>query len=188
MIDSKGVLDMERTFKKDQVIFSQGDSGSTMYVIKSGKIAIRLNNGKPGEKTLVELEAPKYFGEMAILEAKPRSASAVVLEDAVVDEIDKEEFQTLIASHPEVAYEIMANLSARLRSVTSELFEACKAIAESLDEQGEEAVPKKEGLLAKLKRYAKAYNDSLEQATPDCYDDYVQTMLYANYTGIRYFL
>jgi CRP/FNR family transcriptional regulator, cyclic AMP receptor protein len=69
-----------REFPKGHVLFKEGETGKEMYVIQSGKVRIGMTV-RGVEKTLVVLGAGEFFGEMAILNNKPRSASATVEED-----------------------------------------------------------------------------------------------------------
>src|SRR2546425_12309633 len=67
-------------FKKGTVLFSEGDEGEEMYIIQSGKVAIK-KRVPHGDTTLAVLEKGDFFGEMAILGRMPRSAGAGTLQD-----------------------------------------------------------------------------------------------------------
>jgi CRP/FNR family cyclic AMP-dependent transcriptional regulator len=67
-------------FDNGQVLFHEGDDGDDMYIIQSGRVAIK-KKVKDGDTTLAVLEKGDFFGEMAILERLPRSASAEVVEE-----------------------------------------------------------------------------------------------------------
>ena len=75
----------EITFGKDQVIFREGDNAATMYDILSGKVGIYKNYGAKNEQQIIVMEAGQVFGEMGMIEYYPRSATAVALEDTVVE-------------------------------------------------------------------------------------------------------
>ena len=147
----------ELSFKKNDVIFRQGDKGKEMYYINSGKVGIFIEYGTPRQRMLAEIETGDYFGEMALIDNMPRSAAAVVTEDALVTAIDSDTFHQFIGEHPQIAVEIMTNLSKRLRSLTAEFMEACRTIAESMDETGH---IKKKGLRERLKTYSDMYVQS----------------------------
>ena len=70
-----------KIYEKGEFIFKQGEYASCMYDICQGKVGIIANYGEDGEKTLTELGEGASFGEMGMLEAYPRSATAVALED-----------------------------------------------------------------------------------------------------------
>ena len=75
----------ELAFKKDDVIFRQGDKGAEMYYINSGKVGIYIEYGTPRQRLLAEIATGDYFGEMAIIDNMPRSATAAVTEDALYE-------------------------------------------------------------------------------------------------------
>ena len=68
-------------FEKGHVLFHEGDSGEDMFIIQSGKVAIKKRVKDGGDATLAVLEKGDFFGEMALLERLPRSATAEVIED-----------------------------------------------------------------------------------------------------------
>lgn len=147
------------SFKKGEIIFRQGAAATEMYTIKEGRVNIYFAYGTPNEKMLTILEEGKYFGEMAIVNNLPHSATAVAAEETLLLAIDKEEFLQFVVVQPEMALEIMQNTSERLRAVTVDYMNACKIISEML-ENGDEK-PKKQGITAKLKEYANLYAEAL---------------------------
>lgn len=147
----------ELSYKKNDIIFKQGDAAREMYYINSGKVGIYIQYGEASQRLLVELDTGKYFGEMAIIDDMPRSATAVVSEDALLTAIDRDTFRDFISEHPQIAVEIMQSLSERLRALTFDFMDACKAIAESMEENGK---IKKPGLLERLKKYSDMYVES----------------------------
>ena len=68
----------EKTLEAGETLFREGDEGDQMYLIKSGKIRIVKEMSKGEEKTLAVLEAGAFFGEMAVLDKRPRSASGAL--------------------------------------------------------------------------------------------------------------
>ena len=89
-------------FEKGRVLFREGDRGEDMYIVQSGKVAIKKKLAE-GETTLAVLEKGDFFGEMAILERMPRSASAEVIEDGDLIVIAGDMFGDMIKSNPEIA-------------------------------------------------------------------------------------
>jgi len=112
-------------FKKGTVLFHEGDEGEEMYIIQSGKVAIK-KRVPHGETTLAVLEKGDFFGEMAILERQPRSASATMLEDGDLIVISGEIFGDMIKSNPEVAVRMLRKQSIRLRETNRQLQEVLK--------------------------------------------------------------
>lgn len=93
------------------VIFSQGDTGSCLYVIRSGEVSIRVDN-----KILTRLGPGKLFGEMSLIDRSPRSASAIAETDVGLIAIDEKRFVFLVQHHPFFPLEIMRIIAERLRS------------------------------------------------------------------------
>jgi hydroxyacylglutathione hydrolase len=105
-----------KTYRKDEVICHEGDPGSHMYVISSGRVDItRCVNGSP--ETVATLGNGEVFGEMALIDSLPRSATAVSAEDDTrVHEIDHALFVYLVGQQPAFALIILKALSLRLRA------------------------------------------------------------------------
>jgi CRP-like cAMP-binding protein len=101
-------------FKAGQPIFVEGQRGSEMFIIEDGQVEIVRRRGAE-DRSLVLLEAGDFFGEMALLEDLPRSATARALTDCRLLPIDASTFDLMLRDHPEVAIRIMRMLSRRLR-------------------------------------------------------------------------
>lgn len=95
-----------------KTIFEKGDPGSCMYFIYEGRMRVH-----DGEQTLDELESGNAFGEMALLDAEPRSASVTALEDSRLLRLNQEPFYELMADRHEVARGIIRVLSRRVRAL-----------------------------------------------------------------------
>ncbi len=102
------------------MLFQEGDRGEEMYIIQSGKVKIskRLRGV---EKTLATLEKGEFFGEMAILNDKPRSAAAETVEDSDLLVIDRKTFDTLIRGNPEITIRFIKRLADRLREANEQM-------------------------------------------------------------------
>lgn len=109
-----------RSFPKGTVIFQENDPGAEMFIIQSGKVKIS-KKVRDVEKTLVILGKGDFFGEMSILNNKPRSASAEVIEDAKLLVIDAKTFEVMVRSNTEIAVRIIKNLSARLQEADNQI-------------------------------------------------------------------
>jgi len=101
--------------KADEVLFRAGDEGNAMYLIEEGKIRICMRAKEGHEVTLTELQRGDFFGEMALLEGKPRSADALVAENARLAVLSREHFLSFVRSNPNVALEMLTALANRLR-------------------------------------------------------------------------
>ncbi len=109
---------MVKEFSKGAVIFNDGDAGDVMYAIQQGKV--RINKTVRGvDKTLVVLGPGQFFGEMAILNSKPRSATAIVEEDAKLLEINSKAFEAMLragnAVSANIAITLLKILASRLQ-------------------------------------------------------------------------
>ena len=96
--------------EKDQVLFEEGDPGDTMYVVLSGELAVYLKG-----KILVCRTPGQYFGEMALIESKPRSASIRAITKSLLLEISKEQFESHFTSNPKALMALLRTLSDRSR-------------------------------------------------------------------------
>jgi CRP-like cAMP-binding protein len=107
-------------FDTGHVLFNEGDEGDEMFIIQSGRVAIK-KKVKDGDATLAVLEKGDFFGEMAILERMPRSASAEVLEAGDLIVIAGEVFGDMIKANPEIAVRMLRKYSIRLRETNRQL-------------------------------------------------------------------
>jgi CRP-like cAMP-binding protein len=100
-----------RSAKAGEVIFKEGDEADQLFAIKSGEIAIQLGN-----RTLAELSANSIFGEMALIDDSPRSATAVAKTDVELVPISEKQFLFLVSQTPFFALKVMRVLARRLRA------------------------------------------------------------------------
>ena len=102
-----------RTAKPGEVLFREGDEGRQMFVLQTGKVRLtRSICGK--DKIIADLGPGEFFGEMAILNQKPRSASATILEESKLLSIDSKTFEAMIKANTEIAVRMLQSFSARL--------------------------------------------------------------------------
>ena len=107
-------------FDSGQVLFHEGDEGDDMYIIQSGRVAIK-KKVKDADTTLAVLEKGDFFGEMAILERMPRSATAEVVEEGDLIVISGEMFGDMIKANPEIAVRMLRKQSIRLRETNRQI-------------------------------------------------------------------
>ena len=106
-----------------EIIFSEGDIGTEMFIIQSGTVELLKSIG--GEtRVLSTLEKGDFFGEMSVLEDVPRTASARAKSDVELVRINGATFDAMLKSNTEIAVRMMRKLSRRLREVTAMLEEA----------------------------------------------------------------
>jgi len=101
--------------KSGTVLFRAGDEGDAMYLIEEGKVRICVRAKDGHEVTLTELERGDFFGEMALLDGKARSADARVAEDARLAVLSREHFLSFVRANPNVGLEMLTALANRLR-------------------------------------------------------------------------
>ena len=100
----------EVTVSAGDIIFNKGDNGSSMYIIYDGAVKIH-----DGETTFIENKSRDFFGELALLDPEPRSATATALTDSLLLKLDEEEWYELMEDRPEVLRSIMRILCRRIR-------------------------------------------------------------------------
>lgn len=112
-------------YPEGHVLFREGDHGEDMYIVQSGKVAIK-KKVRDGETVLAVLEKGDFFGEMAMLERLPRSASAEMQEAGDLIVISGDMFGDMIKSNPEIAVRMLRKQSIRLRDTNKQLEEALR--------------------------------------------------------------
>ena len=100
----------EVEFATDEEVFAEGDQGDAMYLIVDGSVKVHS-----GEHVFAELGIRQCFGEMAILDAEPRSASITSLSELTLLKIRREDFAEILAEKPEISQGIIHVLTHRLR-------------------------------------------------------------------------
>ena len=97
------------------LLFREGDLGDAMYLIESGRVRIAITDDDEKEIVLAELAQGDFFGEMAIIDGKQRSAHAMVVEDARLSVLSRQDFLRFIRNNPTVALEMLSATFSRLR-------------------------------------------------------------------------
>lgn len=108
----------EKHLPRETLVFSQEDTGSSLFIIKEGKVRVVLY-GVDGREITISWYGPgDFFGEMSLLDGRPRSASVVVQEDATLLSLDREPFLGFLRKHPSAGISIVVELTRRLRHAT----------------------------------------------------------------------
>ncbi len=104
-----------RFFDQGATIFKENDEGSEMFIIISGLVEIRKATGPSSSKILTTLQKGDMFGEMAIIEKQPRSASAVAVQPTRVLVLNDKLYDSMLSSNPDFARKMNKVLSERIR-------------------------------------------------------------------------
>ncbi len=100
-----------RNFAPGEIIFREGDPGAEFFVIQSGRVEIRSGN-----RLLETLEENDIFGEMALIDDEPRSATVVAATDVIAAPVSEKQFLFLVRHTPYFALRVMRILTERLRT------------------------------------------------------------------------
>jgi CRP-like cAMP-binding protein len=103
-------------FKAGDVIFKEGDPARELFIVQSGEVEIRLGN-----RVLETLPQYSIFGEMALIDNAPRSATAVAVSDVKLVPVSEKQFMFLISNTPYFALNVMRVMAGRLRAVNRAL-------------------------------------------------------------------
>jgi CRP-like cAMP-binding protein len=110
-----------RSAAKDTTIFHEGDPAETVFVVAKGKVKIVTTSTDGKEFILSTLGAGQVFGEMALLESAPRSASVITATAVEMLVLNRHDFHHLMATTPGIAHKLLAILSRRLRRANSKM-------------------------------------------------------------------
>jgi len=112
-----------RRFRRGEVIFHLGDPGDALFIIVEGEVKISLPSDSGDEAILVRLMPGDVFGELALLDGAPRSASATALTAVETVVLPRDRFRELIADEPVVRDALLAALAGELRRLTTHVEE-----------------------------------------------------------------
>ena len=111
-----------QSYRKSEVIFEEGSTGSEMYLIHSGRVLLSVRKNETQEVPLVTLNPGDFFGEMALMDDSPRSATASAVEDDTeLIVMDRARFLFMVRQQPEFALSLMHTLCRRLRDMDKRL-------------------------------------------------------------------
>src|SRR5260370_16128822 len=109
-----------RNIEHNTAIFRAGDRGDSLCLIESGRVRISITDEDGKQLILAELASGDFFGEMALIDGKPRSADATAIDDARLSVLSREDFLSFVRGNADVAMEMISAVSHRLRR-TNEL-------------------------------------------------------------------
>ncbi|MCW8929514.1 MAG: Crp/Fnr family transcriptional regulator [Gammaproteobacteria bacterium] len=137
-------LTVTRVFKKNTFIVTQGDDSQSLYLVLSGHLKVIVNDEDSGKEVILKfLHRHDYFGELALFDTAPRSASVLTLEETQVALLPANHFMAYLNQHPEVALSILPSLASRTRMLSEHIYKLASLdtygrVADLLKEQATE--------------------------------------------------
>ncbi|MGD8907724.1 MAG: Crp/Fnr family transcriptional regulator [Chromatiales bacterium] len=112
---------VKRSFPKNTIVLSEGDSSDSLYLILSGKVKVFLNDENGKEAIINYQEAGEYFGELSLIDDSTRSASIMTVEKSTLAAITKQAFHQIMKENPDIAIHLLKDLVHRIRALTEEV-------------------------------------------------------------------
>ena len=103
---------------KNEVIIAQEDTSTDLYLILNGKVKVTLMSGEGEEYILTDLHVGDYFGEMSLIDGKPRCATVVAVEDSTFAVLEREKLIEALKRDPVLALDLLSTLVHKLRKAT----------------------------------------------------------------------
>jgi CRP/FNR family transcriptional regulator, cyclic AMP receptor protein len=110
-----------RSYEGGEVVFREGDSGDTCYVIRSGSVKVTRNHAGGRTITLAELRPGDIFGELAMFSGETRSATVEAVEPTTAVALLAADVRRLLLGHPDIAVKMLAGLADRLRAANERI-------------------------------------------------------------------
>lgn len=125
---------VERQLEGGEMIFHQGDPGTEMYIVEKGHVNIHLPGESSRRVSLKDISVGEYFGELALFDDKPRSASALATTNATLLELSRDTLSSYLERRPRAAMAILRTMAERLRETNAMLSErAAKNVVEEIE-------------------------------------------------------
>lgn len=111
-----------RRFRRGETIFHIGDPGDALFVVTDGRVKITLPADDGSEPAILATIGPGgFFGELALLDGAPRSATAVAIDAVAAQVLRRDAFDTLVDSQPTMCHALLAALAAEIRRLTAQI-------------------------------------------------------------------
>ena len=143
----------DASYKKGDIIYRQRDEANEIFFIKYGTIHLYLDYKTENAKLIGIASEGKVFGELGVIESKPRTMTAVAADDTIVTIVDKQSFPSYIKQNQNKMILVMESLSSRIRAQSQKLVKACKVVA-SYSEEKEKNVNVNKVLIEQMKTLA----------------------------------
>ena len=120
-VQSLARLTLRRRYPKDTVVFFENEEGDFFFMILEGRIKVTIL-GDDGREVILSVLGPgDFFGDMALLDNEPRSASAIAVEDSELISLHRSDFDALMATNPSITLALVRTLTARLRRANHQI-------------------------------------------------------------------
>jgi CRP-like cAMP-binding protein len=120
-ISSLGKLSSRRRYPKDTVVFFENEEGDSFFMILEGRIKVTIL-GDDGREVILSMLGPgDFFGEMALLDNEPRSATAIAVEETELLSLNRTDFQTVLTDNRSITTALIKILTARLRRANHQI-------------------------------------------------------------------
>ena len=120
-ITSLGKLSSRRRFPKDTVVFFENEEGDSFFMILEGRIKVTIL-GDDGREVILSMLGPgDFFGEMALLDNEPRSATAIAVEETELLSLHRTDFQSVLSDNRSITTALIKILTARLRRANHQI-------------------------------------------------------------------
>lgn len=124
------------SYAAGETIFHEHEPGDAMYILRAGAVRIWTHDEDAREVTLAKLEPYAFFGELAVLDGSPRSASATAIEDSALGRLSKKDMHEFLLAHPQAAIIMIKEIGSRLRQTNKLVSQrVTRNINEEMDEQ-----------------------------------------------------
>ena len=111
----------ERSYPKGSVILFEHDPGDSLFIVRSGRVKVVLIGEDGREVILGILGVSNHFGELSLIDSRPRSAHVIAMEDATLLVLHRDDFRRRVLESPAVAWALMQELSRRLRRADEQI-------------------------------------------------------------------
>jgi CRP/FNR family cyclic AMP-dependent transcriptional regulator len=111
----------QRMYRKDQVILIEEEAGQTLFILMSGQVKISRISEEGREVILAVMSEGDFFGELSLLDGQSRSANVIVLKDAEMLLINRDDFLSLLKEFPMIAIQLLREMAGRMRRSDSQI-------------------------------------------------------------------
>ena len=146
-----------RNYARGDIIFQKDDPGEALFIVESGSVRIHVTGTQGTDLTLAVMNPNDFFGDMSLLDGKPRSASASAVTDCQLIVLERDHFTELVRKRPDAALAVLARVTSRLRGsdqMASDLafLDAAGRLARRLLEIAEQSgVQREDGVLLNVR-------------------------------------